>query len=209
MNELQKTVLSNMVTHINFIEKESGGHDILTIYFKLFNFSLVNNGIIENDTSKLISLLHTNNASFNRALKVLRRYKLIDDEGQYLIIKEAKSLLYAVENHLFKKTNSAENNQIKDYLGLSILNYGKIKNEIRRNYSDKDQTTFMTSAQITLAEFDYLCRHIEESALNNYIIKVQQYAKCRNHFETILKWAFMDGNLYTSDITKGGEDNDL
>lgn len=209
MNELQKNALANMITHINFIEKESGVHDILTIYFKLFNFSLVNNGVIENDTSKLISLLHTNNASFNKALNVLKKYSLIDDTGQYLIIREAKSLLYAIENRLFKKNNSAENNQIKDYLGMSILNYGKIRLEINRNYSDKDKSTLLQSAQITLAEFDYLCRHIEESALNNYIIKVQQYAKCRNHFETILKWAFMDGNLYTVDITQGGEDNDL
>lgn len=207
MNELQKNALANMITHINFIEKESGGHDVLTIYFKLFNFSLVNNGLIENDTSKLISLLHTNNTSFNKALNVLKKYSLIDDTGQYLIIREAKLLLYAIENRLFKKNNSAENNQIKDYLGISILNYGKIRLEINRNYSDKDKSTFLQSAQITLAEFDYLCRHIEESALNNYIIKVQQYAKCRNHFETILKWAFMDGNLYTVDITQGGANN--
>lgn len=208
MNDLQKTILERMVTHINFIEKESKGADILLIYFKLFTFTLVTNGIIENDTSKLISLLHTNNSTFNKAVKVLKKYSLIDVTEQHLIIKEANSLLYAIENHQFKKNNSANSGQIKDYFGRAILNYAKIRVEINRNYSDKDKTEFLPNVNITYAEFDYLSRHIEDYILNNYITKVQQYTKCNKPFNTILRWAYTDGNLYFYDITQGGEGSD-
>lgn len=93
--------------------------------------------------------------------------------------------------------------------GVNKLNLSDIKKELQLNYSEENRKEYMPGTSLTIAEYDYLFRHIQEYTLNNYMVKIQQYSKCRNPFETIIKWAFADCNWYFCDITQGGEDNDL
>lgn len=94
---------------------------------------------------------------------------------------------------------------ITNSFGINKLNFSDIKKELQLNYSEEDRNENMPGTSLTIAEYDYLFRHIQEYTLKNYLIKIQQYSNCRNPFETIIKWAFADCNWYYRDITQGGE----
>lgn len=49
---------------------------------------------------------------------------------------------------------------------------------------------------LTMAEYCYLNEHMSSEAYDKYFYKVQEYSDCKDRFNTILRWAKLDGEFY-------------
>jgi DNA-binding transcriptional regulator GbsR (MarR family) len=59
-------------------------------------------------------------------------------------------------------------------------------------YSELDREELWFDLPLSIAEYDYLCNHINEFDLDKYINKLGQYNNCKSAFDMILRWAIND-----------------
>lgn len=59
---------------------------------------------------------------------------------------------------------------ITSCFGINKLNLADVQKELQLNYSEEDRNENIPGTSLTIAEYDYLFRHIQEYTLNNYAV---------------------------------------
>lgn len=145
-----------------------------------------------------------------RYLEAATRRKSIEWKNDYLLIDIPTENINAdnnsvnVDNNAVNDSNNSQIKVNKSKLNKTKVNKSKLNNSstaahreaLIQEYSEQDRAELYLGSILTVAEYDYLYRHITEFELENYINKIQRYSDCKQPFETILQWAIADGNYH-------------
>lgn len=166
-------------------------------------------GVFDCEMYKRCSIL-TSKGIQKRYLEAATRRKSIEWKKDYLLISIPTENIN-VDNNAVNVSNNAvndsNNSQIKvnkSKLNKTKVNKSKLDNSgstaareaLMTEYSEQERTELYPGSVLTVAECDYLYRHIEEYEFNNYMNKLNRYPNCKQPFETILQWAISDGSYH-------------
>lgn len=149
-----------------------------------------------------------------RYLEGVTRRKSVDWKKEYLLISLPSENINADNNAVNadinlsndninpqskvnkSKSNKSKVNKSKSNKSSSATDYHQMLSE---RYSKEDMSEFYFNTPLTVAEYDYLYKHIPDFQFNKYVDKLRKYNNCQNAFETIIKWSREDGNYIEND----------
>lgn len=166
-------------------------------------------GVFDRGMYERCSIL-TSKGIQKRYLEAATRRKSIEWKKDYLLIDIPTENINAdnnsvnVDNNAVNDSNNSQIKVNKSKLNKTKVNKSKLNNSstaahretLIQEYSEQDRAELYLGSILTVAEYDYLYRHITEFELENYINKIQRYSDCKQPFETILQWAIADGNYH-------------